>query len=79
MSNPLIQPGIEIRQTVEGYTSDTFDGDGLTLRDYFAAKAMNGDVSVAEIAYEITDKQLTDRAKLYYRIADAMLAQRAVQ
>lgn len=46
---------------------------GMTLRDYFAAKAMQGLVGCEDTA----DWQLRTFAKTSYEIADAMLAERA--
>jgi len=52
-------------------------GDGMTLRDYFAAMAMAGDwASQFEQDYfsnEVTYPILKRRAKTYYRMADAMI------
>ena len=42
--------------------------DGMTLRDYFAAKAMQG------ILFEFLEKK--DTAKFAYELADAMLEAR---
>ncbi|EQB7285375.1 hypothetical protein ACYTIM_000698 [Morganella morganii] len=51
---------------------------GMTLRDYFAAKAMQGDWASqsAEVGYftpKSTDGNLDNAAEVYYRMADAML------
>jgi hypothetical protein len=58
-----------------------FEQDGMTLRDYFAAKAMQGDwaaqnAATGEFTNGMTVEQLTERAGTYYRMADAMLAAR---
>ncbi|HGN9469932.1 hypothetical protein [Providencia stuartii] len=55
--------------------------EGMTLRDYFAAKAMsadlsNSDESLAEYGSQFTDVQLEKFAAFYYRMADAMLKAR---
>lgn len=48
--------------------------DGMSLRDYFAAKAMQGLIfNLSEIKYGIGAPTLTKNA---YIIADAMLAER---
>lgn len=52
-----------------------------TIRDYFAAKVMQGDwvSQSAEVGYftpKSTDKNLDNAAELYYRMADAMLRAR---
>lgn len=51
---------------------------GMTLRDYFAAKAMHGDlasqsVSLGHFANDASEESLVNRANFYYRMADAML------
>lgn len=52
---------------------------GLTVRDYFAAKAMNGLIlNVADMDMQ-TDSVAAAVADLSYRIADAMLAARGGQ
>ena len=58
--------------------------DGATLRDYFAAKAMQGELaamvdpsgSQCGIALDTPDEALAQIAKHFYRIADAMLKAR---
>jgi len=45
---------------------------GMTLRDYFAAKAMTG-LLTAEIVGEYSNEHV---AEISYRIADAMLKER---
>ena len=45
---------------------------GMTLRDYFAAKAMQG----FESRKDLDDITAIDKAKRCYRIADAMLKAR---
>jgi hypothetical protein len=45
--------------------------EGMTLRDYFAAKAMQGLVSDSQV-----DMEFCDMAKWSYSMADAMLAER---
>lgn len=49
---------------------------GMTLRDYFAAKAMQGDISFDPLSPGVIDEQLEKYASHYYRIADAMLKAR---
>lgn len=53
--------------------------DGMDLRDYFAAKAMQGDMSASEMSLSVTDDQLQKLSELYYRVADAMLKERSNQ
>ncbi len=63
------------------YNSDWSIDPGMTLRDYFAAKVMQGDWAAQsnEVGYfspQSTDEQLNNGAELYYRMADAMLRAR---
>ena len=61
-----------------------YDGsayEGMTLRDYFAAKALAGDFvsQNSESGFftnDISDEWMKDRSKLFYRMADAMIAAR---
>jgi len=46
------------------------DGSGMTLRDYFAAKAMQG------LLFSDVNAKLEDFAKQSYKVADAMLKAR---
>ncbi|MEX6370500.1 hypothetical protein AB6F62_21190 [Providencia huaxiensis] len=55
--------------------------EGMSLRDYLAAKAMQGDlasqsVSSGHFANDASDESLVNRANFYYRMADAMLKAR---
>ena len=50
---------------------------GMTLRDYFAAKVIQGDI--AALSYSLQShsaKEMLDRAEASYRMADAMLKAR---
>ncbi|MBN6350371.1 hypothetical protein JZM10_02680 [Providencia rettgeri] len=64
------------------YNSETQDAKfGMTLRDYLAAKAMQGDlasqsVSLGSFDNDAPDESLVNRANFYYRMADAMLKAR---
>ncbi|WP_284311271.1 hypothetical protein [Proteus mirabilis] len=63
------------------YSNEDFIQEGATLRDYFAAKAMNADLSnsdesLAGYGSQFTDAQLESFAAFYYRMADAMLKAR---
>lgn len=51
--------------------------DGMTLRDYFAAKAMQADLSTysEDLIYESQD-WFVARAEKWYEVADAMLKAR---
>jgi len=60
-----------------GYGTDNYSDIqlGMTLRDYFAAKAMQGMYSVTP-AKDTSNKALESDAEVFYRVADAMLKQR---
>ena len=55
------------------FPADGTTGRGMTLRDYFAAKAMQALVAPADAFYG----EFLLEAKAAYRIADAMLKERA--
>jgi hypothetical protein len=70
-SNPNAFPTMEHGYDRTGSaTVSTYEG--MTLRDYFAAKAMNG--MLAKMIYAPSD--IINYAELAYLIADAMLKQR---
>lgn len=60
---------------------------GMSLRDYFAAKAMQGELASMQdpegeacgISLDASDETLSRLARHYYRIADAMLKARDAQ
>ena len=54
------------------------DEDGMTLRDYFAAKAMQAATSghIGYYGHEINHWQVKDIASYAYEMADAMLEAR---
>lgn len=63
------------------YSNEDFIQEGATLRDYFAAKCMQGDWSAQQeengfFSHECTDEHLEKFAAFYYRMADAMLKAR---
>ncbi|MGI4849813.1 MAG: hypothetical protein ACRYGK_17000 [Janthinobacterium lividum] len=58
--------------------------NGLSVRDWFAGKAMQGELSASTstggnfgLKLDIADNLLAANAKHWYRIADAMIAERA--
>ncbi|WP_272516323.1 MULTISPECIES: hypothetical protein [unclassified Providencia] len=56
--------------------------EGMNMRDYLAAKAMQGDlasqsVSLGSFDNDAPDESLVNRANFYYRMADAMLKARS--
>ncbi|HED3889372.1 TPA: hypothetical protein R4229_001730 [Morganella morganii] len=58
---------------------ETQSREDRELRDYFAAKAMQGDWASQSEDYNLaryTDDALDKQAKIYYRMADAMLRAR---
>lgn len=62
-------------------SGDMRDPTGMSLRDYFAATAMQGDWATQGVACGMfvpdSDDELFARsARMYYRMADAMLAAR---
>ncbi|HGY3148247.1 TPA: hypothetical protein ACNVU4_002313 [Morganella morganii] len=62
------------------YSKD-YSYDIASLRDMFAAKAMQGDLAAQDgntgyYENSTTDEFLTARAEFYYRMADAMLRAR---
>lgn len=65
-------------ETSRGYNVAEF---GMDLRDYFMAKAMQGDwaaqsAELGEFRAEISQEALENRARLYYRMADAAMKMR---
>ncbi len=54
-------------------TSQIADSDGMTLRDYFAAKAMQGIFASGNLPKSVQDDELSSVA---YQMADAMLKAR---
>lgn len=57
---------------MKDYDEKSYKFDGMTLRDYFAAKAMQGYITgdydvypheIAQKAYEIADAMLEEQAK----------------
>ncbi|WP_437609602.1 hypothetical protein [Erwinia sp. V71] len=57
-----------------GYNSDWQSESGMTMRDYFAAKAINGILSDPDAG--LLDDDLNRYAVIAYRTADAMLKAR---
>lgn len=60
---------------------ETWD-EGMTLRDYFAAKAMQGDWAAQDeqmgyLDNDVSDEVLINRSRIYWRMADVMLKARA--
>lgn len=78
----------EVGPASDGHTIQTGNmqwmQSGMTMRDYFAAKAMQGELaamvdpscSQCGIALDTPDEALARIAKHFYRIADAMLKAR---
>lgn len=60
---------------VEHYTQSRYESTGMTLRDYFAAKWLQG--FVANPSDTVLGPE--DAAEFAYKVADAMLAARKEQ
>ena len=79
MNNEPAFPLNELQQTTGDVSAQHF---GLTIRDYFAAKAMQGELAAMQdssgVDIDISHEGLARLATLWYRIADAMMAARAV-
>ena len=60
------------------YTQENEKFNGMSLRDYFAAKAMQGQLSILENVMALAREQikLEDVCIAAYEVADAMLAAR---
>lgn len=54
-------------------TSQIADSDGMTLRDYFAAKVVQGMLASGNLPKSVQDEEL---AVAGYQVADAMLKAR---
>ena len=65
MSNKTGGPAFPLKEPL------TCDNEGLSLRDYFAAKAMQSLVSIID-----GDGWMDNCAECAYRVADAMLKER---
>lgn len=69
--------------TPENYDMSGYCGEGMTLRDYFAAKASEEDIKQfmpdrsGLQGHAITDMLAKNRQQARYMHADAMLAERA--
>lgn len=59
----------------EGYGNPLYSTPGLTLRDYFAAAAMQGIMS--QLRYQAGEYHILSMAA--YDLADAMLAERSMK
>jgi len=53
------------------------DQDGMTLRDYFAAKAMQGFLSNKAVVTRLDDAEEKNIAPYAYHVADMMINERA--
>lgn len=61
-----------------GYATNDYEPvDGMTLRDYFVAKIAEGDAAADKgWGGGVSDEQIAARVRIYFRIADAILAER---
>lgn len=60
---------------------DAFPGSenmstGMTLRDYFAAKAMNAEISLYPIGTNLRTFEIESISEAAYKMADAMIKER---
>lgn len=83
-SNPNAFPSMELdkARTLDHFGVYFLKNEGMTLRDYFAAKAITAivDSTYFNQLENDWDNQLADKsAEIAYKIADAMLKQREVQ
>ena len=77
-------PGVEYKAPIGGGSHMMTIVGGMTLRDYFAAKAMQGDIASmvdpdgerCGIQMDLADENLERLGRLYYRMASAMLKAR---
>lgn len=71
----------EIRTETTGergeYTQEVYSAGGMSLRDYFAAKAISS--AITAFSSQFSKPNRHDLAKYAYEVADAMLAAREVQ
>ncbi len=80
MNNPPAFPKLPINRASNGEI--LYQSDGMTLRDYFAAKAMQGLMSgrcksdIHGIPYDAYRADADEWAKSAYHFADAMLKAR---
>lgn len=63
-------PWQEWINTADPYTMNPVSHGGMDLRDYFAAKAMQGIISRNNRKFDLSDVQLC------YQVADAMMKER---
>jgi hypothetical protein len=78
MNNPPAFPGKQKALLIKSEHSDIakeyeIDQNGMTLRDYFAAKAMQGMLASGNLPKTMPD---ADLAECVYNLADAMLKAR---
>lgn len=73
-----------LRETGNEAMSLCLGGSGMTLRDWFAGKALEGDWATQDEhsgywSNDTTPEAFETRAKMYYNMADAMLKARAAK
>lgn len=81
MSNRDGGPAFPRSEMRSSYGLGTIDdgAEGMTLRDYFAAKAMQALMQIEDVSmpnFEVSAKYIADRA---YEYADSMLAAREAE
>lgn len=70
------QPIVDTRGNSGIVSAEEMQVGGMTLRDYFAAKAMQGLIASHEEGYWWKCNSYTMGARYSYRFADAMLKER---
>jgi hypothetical protein len=70
--------GGEAMKDIPAFPNEGFNGwgspqEGMTLRDYFAAKAMQGWLANSQTSYDASYEKL---AEIFYGMADAMMKAR---
>lgn len=58
------------------FPSDRYGNQGMSLRDYFAAMAMNGEAAESGLPSVVFPSGFEGMAQRAYRMADAMLKER---
>lgn len=79
MTNPLLGadfvPAFPVRHDLSGDGKSVMYHSGMSLRDYFAAQALNSVYFNPSLGDEA--KEIADMARMVYAVADAMLRERA--
>jgi hypothetical protein len=71
----FVMRGWMMKNDIEAFPCSEYGNLGMTLRDYFAAKAMAAMLSIGEVHFQNGESEI---ARWSYDQADAMLEQRKV-